>query len=332
MKYLYSPYNAQCPVCSNINNLLLYNVTASQAARHFLVTHGLEAAMFSRIHDKIIKLWNQDSAAIISCKNCDFVFANPFLSGDAAFYNLLPHATETDENWKWEFEKTFNKIAPIVESNSDVSLLEIGASTGTFARRVAKLVKKENILCLEYSAIGVDSIKKAGIEALSIDFRELRQKPEYLKKFNIICLFQVLEHLDKLDDTFKTFNLLIKQGGHLFIGVPNAEKIKFNELNGALLDMPPNHIGRFNKLTFKILASKYGWEIADIATEPYTQLDVMATVMYYRSLQRAQFAPVKETLYYNIRQYLEIKYIRLQAMFRHKHLGETLWIHLVKHG
>jgi hypothetical protein len=139
-----------------------------------------------------------------------------------------------------------------------------------------------------------------------------------------------LEHLDKLDKTFETFNAIIKPGGHLFIGVPNDKKIRFNELNGALLDMPPNHVGRYNKKAFEVIAQRYGWNIMEMAIEPYSSLDVMKTVMYYRSLKNAQFPPVKETTWNKIKEYLEIKYIRLQAIFGHKHLGEASWIYLRK--
>jgi hypothetical protein len=94
--------------------------------------------------------------------------------------------------------------------------------------------------------------------------------------------------------------------------------------------MPPNHIGRYNKASFEFLANKYSWEIEEITIEPYSSLDVMKTVMYYRSLRRAQLPAVKETTWYKISQYLEIKYIRLQAIFRHKQLGECLCVHFRK--
>jgi len=309
----------------------LYKVSSREAANHFLIMHSSNDNQLAVIDNKIAGLWNSATAAVIACENCGFVFAYPFIAGDYEFYNLLPHATaDGAEHWKWEFDKTVKKIAEISSKNNDLNLLEIGASTGDFIKRVANLIPKKNILCLEHSEIGVNSIKNAGIETYSWHFHELVQKGEFTKKFDIICLFQVLEHLDKFEDTFTTFNSIAKTGAHLFIGVPNGKKIKFNELNNALLDMPPNHIGRYNKKSFELLGNKYGWEIEEIAIEPYTPLDVMKTVMYYQSLKRVQFPPVKETAWYLIKQYLEIKYIRLQATFRHKQLGEALWVHYRK--
>ncbi|MGZ3757413.1 MAG: class I SAM-dependent methyltransferase [Mucilaginibacter sp.] len=333
MKYINSSYNAACPICSNTQNILLYKIGSKDAARQFLVTQNesknpLQVAI---IEKKLIELWKRDWAAVVRCKKCDFVFAEPFIAGDYEFYNLMPHATgESPENWKWEFEKTFEQITSIVDKKTDITLLEIGASTGDFIKRIAHIIPQKNILCLEHSEIGVTSLRKAGIEAYSWDFHELAQKNEFKNKFDIICLFQVLEHLDRLDDIFATFNTITKPGAHLFIGVPNPKKIKFNELNDALLDLPPNHIGRYNNKSFNYLGNKHGWDIEDLITEPYTALDVMKSVMYYQSLKRAQFPDVNETISYRIKQYIAIKYLRLKSIFMHNQLGEALWVHYKK--
>ena len=332
MRYSNTILNSICPICSNTqNNRLLYSVSSTEAAKHFLLTHGINDSGLKEVVNKVSDLWHNDSASVINCAACGFVFADPFIAGDYEFYNLLPHAqSESPENWKWEFNKTFKKISSLAKQNDKLSLLEIGASTGDFVKRIARVIDKKNIFCLEHSEIGIKSIQKAGIAAQSFHFHDLRHKQEFSHKFDIICLFQVLEHLDKIDETFKTFNEIIKPGGHLFIGVPNGKKIRFNELNDALLDMPPNHIGRYNDKVFKFLGEKHGWKIEETAIEPYSPLDVMKTVMYFQSLKRAQFPFKHETRWYLIKQYLSIKKMQIQSYFMHKQLGESLWIHYQK--
>jgi len=56
----------------------------------------------------------------------------------------------------------------------------------------------------------------------------------------------------------------------------------------------------------------------------------MKSVMYYQSLKRAQFPDVEETIIYRIKQYLAIKFLRLQSFFLHNQLGEALWVHYKK--
>ncbi len=333
MRYKYSPYVAQCPVCSYTDNKLLYDITSHQAATQFFSNRepkNREQAI-EVIDIKLKKLWCKDTAAIILCSNCSFVFADPFIAGDIEFYNLLPHSTGIGPgNWKWEFDKTLKKITDLIVVKPDLKILEIGASTGTFIGRVAQLIPPANILALEYSEIGLRELKKINIEAQPWHFTELVDKDNYTGKFDIICLFQVLEHLDNLDENFKAFNAISTPNAQLFIGVPNSKKIKFNELKDALLDLPPNHIGRFNKKTFQLLGDKYGWDIAEIRIEPYTGLDVMKTVMYSQSLRRAHQPPVKGNVWNTVKLHLSIKYMRLQAFFMHNQLGETLWVHYKK--
>jgi hypothetical protein len=149
MKYVNSPYNAACPVCSNSQNKLLYKVSAAEAANHFLVTHGIDKGQAGNIEHKIAQLWKNGAAAVVLCNNCSFVFANPFIAGDYGFYNLLPHSTGAGpENWKWEFDQTFKAIAGIASDKKDLNLLEIGASTGDFIKRIADIIPPKNILCL----------------------------------------------------------------------------------------------------------------------------------------------------------------------------------------
>ncbi|AMR31829.1 hypothetical protein A0256_10550 [Mucilaginibacter sp. PAMC 26640] len=323
-------YNAPCPVCGHKENSLLYKIGTTAAARHFLVTSG-NYSNLDTIEAAIKSLWNSDTAAVVQCNNCRFAFADPFIAGDYQFYNLLPHATADDAGlWKWDQSKTYDTIARLIAGGKQPKLLEIGASTGNFIGPISQLLDKKNLFCLEYSTIGIERIRKMGIAAEAWDFRELHSKKEFANRFDIICLFQVLEHLDRMEDTFATFNSIIKPGGHLFIGVPNSARIAFNERNGALLDLPPNHIGRFNEASFRILGDKFGWQIAEIGVEPTTPLAIMKGIMYYRSLQSAQVPPVKKSLFYKIRLYFQIKSMRVQALLKRKSLGESLWVHYQK--
>ena len=55
--------------------------------------------------------------------------------------------------------------------------------------------------------------------------------------------------MEHLDDSLliNTLKEILTDNGEILIAVPNEKVIEFNENNGALLDMPPNHIGRWSK-------------------------------------------------------------------------------------
>ena len=111
MRYANSPCIAVCPICTHTKSKLLYKVSSKKAANHFLITQGIDKKLSTVIDDKIARLWNSKTAAVVECENCGFTFADPFIAGDHDFYNLLPHASgEGAEYWKWEFDKTFKKL------------------------------------------------------------------------------------------------------------------------------------------------------------------------------------------------------------------------------
>ena len=69
--------------------------------------------------------------------------------------------------------------------------------------------------------------------------------------------FEFVEHMDDLDGLFGRISQLLRNDGLLFIAVPNAGRVAFNEQNGSLLDTPPNHIGRWSPAAFRILGSRH---------------------------------------------------------------------------
>jgi hypothetical protein len=94
--------------------------------------------------------------------------------------------------------------------------------------------------------------------------------------------------MDRLDVLFQKLNWLMKSGGSLFIAVPNSSRIEFNELNGALFDMPPNHIGRWNKKCFEEIGKQNGFHIKDYSVEIESFMSMAIEFMFFRVLQKSQ--------------------------------------------
>jgi len=94
--------------------------------------------------------------------------------------------------------------------------------------------------------------------------------------------------MDGLDVLFEKLNWLLKPGGSIYIAAPNQNMIEFNELNGALLDMPPNHIGRWNRRCFEIIGNKHNLALEDYQLEN-SDLALMARqFINYRFLRNCQ--------------------------------------------
>lgn len=332
-----------CPTCKARTGKLLYTVTSAEAAQHFVlkeVDHYRNLALA----EHIAELWGQTTCDVISCDVCGFIFANPYVGGDSIFYALAFTRTHYPA-WKWEYQRTLDTIKDIVAlADHPLKFLEIGAGDGAFVRKISpRLTLKDNILCLEYSEYGRNRILDYGIKCQGDDIRNLNL-PKAGGGFDLICLFQVLEHMDRLDALFGKLNALSNSQAHLFISVPNAEQIEFNETHGCLLDMPPNHIGRWNLPAFKKLGATFGWAINEYQTEPFNLKDMLKQQVAYRYLKTSQNSTTLANKIERIKPEGLRKLLRLLCAGAYaipridilyqsvsgKSRGDSQWVHLVK--
>lgn len=337
-KYQHISTQVECPVCCTEDAHRLWNLSSKQAAQHFVLQEK-QSERHAELVTHIDKLWGQNTSEIVQCDNCGFCHCNPYVAGDERFY-FLAYDPSGYPTWKWEFQVTLDALRTM--ANPDCKMLEIGAGDGAFIRRIAgEILPKENILCTEFSVYGREHIGTFGVKCFPKDVRELSE-PEFEKTFDVVCLFQVLEHMDGLSSLFQQLTWLIKDRGSLFIAVPNAGRIEFNELNGALLDMPPNHVGRWNKKCFDAIGKRYGFRVADYVVEKSDFFSSVKQFVIYRYLRRAQRSGSFENKIQTIKSRFLFKMIRvfgvgvnllmaIPAFFKRNFgLGDSQWVHLIK--
>lgn len=338
MQYSLLAKEIKCPVCSTNKAQQLWSVSSKEAAQHFVLAEKYPER-FSDLVSHIETLWGQNTCEVVRCNNCEFCYSNPYIAGDARFYSLA-YIYSTYPSWKWEFQKTYDVLAK--HSGSKIKFMEIGAGDGAFVKRVAEnIIPKENIFCTEFSVYGREQIEKFGVKCLPVDFRTL-SSPELMKSFDAVCMFQVLEHLDNLSPLFQKLNWLMKSGGSLFIAVPNGSRIEFNELNDALLDMPPNHIGRWNKKCFEIIGKQNGFRVEDYKIEEDSFVAGVKEFAFYRLLRRSQKSGSFENKLFKIKNKYAFKIMKMMAfainlviaipVFTQKNsrLGSSQWVHFIK--
>ena len=135
-----------------------------------------------------------DTCNIVRCDSCDFCYSSPYVAGDKDFYTL---AFQRDHypKWKWEHQMSYDVLT---QRQKPFRLLELGAGDGAFIKRITPaLTPKEQVLATEFSAYGSQQITDHGVRCLSQDIRGF-STTEPDTKFDAICLFQVLEHSDRL--------------------------------------------------------------------------------------------------------------------------------------
>lgn len=283
------------------------------------------------------KHWGTDSCNFVQCDECSLSYASPLISGDSILYQALYDNSEPYRKWKWEYDITLKKILLLCRQNSFTSytLLEVGAGNGQFVKKIpSSLILPENILTTEFSIFGKNEINRLGIECIEAKLINLCSL-ENKEKFAFICMFQVLEHLDELDQVFNSISFLLKPKGHIFIAVPNNYHREMFESIGIIEDIPPIHISRWNNESFTFVADKYGWKIVDHKIEPnrFIKNYLKCLAHKYKVLNKVNGFHNRfirnsiKMLLFIILFPFNLKHVR---RFKKKELGVAQWIHFQK--
>ncbi|WP_017654671.1 class I SAM-dependent methyltransferase [Fortiea contorta] len=225
----------KCPVCGTLcADPPLYRYTASEAATHFCpITRN--ATRHHRLKASITKLWSGDECNILQCKECQFAFAYPFVGGDEEFYSIL-HEQQGYPTWRWDYDLAIREALSPFEKGQ---ILDIGAGAGMFLRGLEPQWKR---YAVEGSELTREPLKAAGIHV----FPDLSAIPQSeFGTFQVVTLFQVLEHIADFRSVLAQCRQLLCAGGRLFISVPSGEAMIRQEKLTGCPDMPPNHVNKW---------------------------------------------------------------------------------------
>jgi len=128
------------------------------------------------------------------------------------------------EKEKFVFKKYINFLLEKI-SFKDKSVLDIGCGTGNFIKTLAKFKQTTLIYGLDYNEIAVKKLKdnKYKVEKFDLDSGEVMP---FNKHFDIITMFDVIEHLNSFVSLDKIIDENLKSGGYLVITTPNSNALQ----------------------------------------------------------------------------------------------------------
>jgi len=147
----------------------------------------------------------------------------------------------------------------------NIYILDIGCSSGNFLKSARKL---------GFNIEGVEPAPAAVATARSYGFKiyegEIEHKEIPKNYFNVLTLFEVIEHLNNPLLLLKQCKDILKPGGILVIGTGNTDswtqKVKSNNWEYYDINKHGGHISFFNKSSIRLLAKKAGFEVLSIKT------------------------------------------------------------------
>jgi len=235
----------ECPLCSCLHSISLRAYDVDELSSLWKKSYGFDPFACEGIKTITKK----------QCTQCDLIYFDPPLYGDGGFYEKLSKGSAYYEKDKWEFDIA----ARVVAEARPESFLEIGCGAGCFLEKITSIV--EHVEGLDINKDGVSKCVEKGLLARTASVADLE------KSYDVIALFEVLEHMDDLSVTVREIVNRLASGGRLILAVPNPEGY-LKEMDMNLLDMPPHHNSSWPKETFDYLASLYELEIVGYYKEP----------------------------------------------------------------
>jgi 2-polyprenyl-3-methyl-5-hydroxy-6-metoxy-1,4-benzoquinol methylase len=247
-----------CPVCATpCTGAPRHRFRVEQAAAHFCPpTRSFER--YQRLVACIRRLWDGDTAEVYICPSCGFGFGHPYKGGDEEFYSVMADETRYPR-WKWDYQIAFDHV--IVPQKMG-RILDIGAGVGYFLQRLPESWEK---FATEASPFTREELAKRGVNCYT-DTHEAMQKAA--STFDVVTLFQVLEHLDCFRQVIQDTATLLKPGGKTIIVVPNAEKVWQIEKYTGCLDMIPNHINKWTPQSLTKVLAEFNLSVCTTARQP----------------------------------------------------------------
>jgi SAM-dependent methyltransferase len=260
-----------CPLCRSQSIRLLETFLASRVVAGWRTNFNIDVAP---------ELAGCEQFGMYSCLNCDLHFFVPALAGSDSLYSKLQHFDWYYMTQKWEHD------AALEEVRTGSKVLEVGCGFGDY---ITRLISEKQVkgIGTEMNVTAVARARNMARPVLSASLKELMST--HRSTFDVVCSFQVLEHVAKPMEFLCDCVDLLKVGGRLQISVPNQDGfLRFARQDW--LNLPPHHVSRWSKPVFEALEQLLPLRLDQLSYEPLAKYHLQSYT--YAHLSRLPHVPL----------------------------------------
>ncbi len=214
---------------------------------------------YSALNIEVERFFKEPQVYLYKCQKTGYRFYYPYNTvGDAKFYEDLSKNKSNYYSKRWEHERALSYIG------KKESVLEIGSGFGAFLN----MLKASSVqsVGLELNPHAVEVCKKNNLLVKNILIENEAQTNN--ETYDVVCSFQVLEHITHVHSFIKASIDTLKKNGKLIIGVPNNNPYLFVSDKYHTLNLPPHHAGLWDKKSLKALESVFSIKLEKLEFEP----------------------------------------------------------------
>jgi len=203
--------------------------------------------------------YKYDTIGLYECVDTKYSFFYPYdVAGDGEFYAQLQEFDWYYMPWKWEHQEAAKEVKP------GMKVLEVGSAKGDFLKRLKEDYDAE-VTGLELNEKAAKEAQQRGLE-VHCEFVQ-DHAMTHPETYDLVCSFQVLEHIAEVHSFLEAKVKCLKPGGKLIICVPNNDGfLKIDSRN--VLNKPPHHMGLWGEESLRSLSKLFSLQVDRISLEP----------------------------------------------------------------
>ena len=230
----------------------------------------------------------------VKCQNCQLVYVNPIiredkLKEDYSQMNNIDAAIVRGSRLR----AAKSQLRLINKYINGTSFLDIGCGEGFFLSTAASAGYSTKGIEISQDAVAYAK-REFGLDIEARAFEELQLPENY---FDVVTLWQVLEHLPRPLDILNEAHRILKPGGLIAASTPNIEGMPSNILRRRWWNIRTIHINQFSTKTLTGILKNAGFRNISSAsyTESISLLMLLIPILRHLKL----YKPIKDLPYPN---------------------------------
>jgi 2-polyprenyl-3-methyl-5-hydroxy-6-metoxy-1,4-benzoquinol methylase len=191
------------------------------------------------------------------CPDTGYQFFFPKIEGNGDFYSCMQKKPTYYMDWKWEHEEAMQYIV------KGDAVLEIGSGAGGFLSGLAKQ-RQVHACGLELNPSAIESASARGVRVINESLTQ--HASDHIGVYDVVCTFQVLEHVYDISGFINAAVACLKQGGRFIVSVPDNDS--FVGTLDPISDCPPHHVGRYTMASLEKIGEFFGLKKWSAIKEP----------------------------------------------------------------
>ena len=201
-----------------------------------------------------------DHYNVVACDYCGMCYADTSasLQDYEQYYCEYNYYGGHPGNIKAEEQSRFAEIETHLQTyiNKDAAILDIGFGKGDLLVYL-KQKKYINLQGMDPSVQSVSALREKGMEGIVLSLQAPKVPATYLKRYDVIILTEVWEHLYSLNRSIRNIKALLKDSGYLILTLPTFDDL--SEYHLPLINMVNHeHINFFSKCSLESFMTIHG--------------------------------------------------------------------------